>query len=183
MKRLMNKRATSLLKAFKRKRMMRFAEWVDKEVTDPNLVQDITNVMSTGGQIQIMYTDGGWRTISPYGWNSSKEGNVLIMCYKDTGELRSYRLDRVQLVKIDSDALSPEDELIGEEFDTLENSEFDLPLETNDTEVDKDLPFDDAIDMLDAPAPPEETALEEMNVEQPPNEQEKKDEELVDVKQ
>ena len=57
--------------------------------------------MNYGYAMQIDYENSGWRTIYPYGFNTSKDGNVLIMCYKDSGEVRSYRFDKIFDMYID----------------------------------------------------------------------------------
>lgn len=140
---------------------------VDVEATDPNLVQNITNVMAAGGKIDILYNDGQWRTILPYGWNSSKDGNVLIMCYKDTGDVRSYRLDRIQMVRMESTNLS-EDSMMGQEQQPDGSqefsSEFDLPPELNEESApitEQELPFDEALDVLNTEVPVEEVPIQE----------------------
>lgn len=167
MRRLRKRRLAYLAKrSFKdlRKRRMIFAEWMSSDPSDPNLVQNITDIMAVGGQIQIQY-NGEYKNILPYGWNSSKDGNVLLMCYKDTGEVRSYRLDRITEVLFDSENLPmnmqyENDQTMGDqlendmgdipdlpddstdEFSTEEQSEFGVPNE-------QELPFDEALDIMD----------------------------------
>lgn len=173
MNRLVKKIFASTSNIFKYKRLIRRAEFVDVEATDPNLVQNITNVMAAGGKIEILYTDGQWRTILPYGWNSSKDGNVLIMCYKDTGDVRSYRLDRIQMVRMDEANLS-EDSMMGEQeqFDNSQgfDSEFDIPpdLGVETTQNEPELPFDEALDVLNTEIPVEEIPAIEENAEEDP---------------
>lgn len=58
--------------------------------------------MMNGEQIQIEYK-GDWRLTSPYGWNSTKGGNTLLMAYTDDGLIRSYRLDRMTGLNINLD--------------------------------------------------------------------------------
>lgn len=169
MRRLRKRRLAYLAKrSFKdlRKRRTIFAEWMSSDPSDPSLVQNITDIMATGGQIQIQY-NGEYKNILPYGWNSSKDGNVLLMCYKDTGEVRSYRLDRITEVLFDSDNLPASmqfenEDQMGEnqqedidsgdipslpdenidEFSTEEQSEFGVP-------NDQELPFDGALEVMD----------------------------------
>lgn len=160
MKRL-RKKAASLVKitfeSLRRRRQIT-AEWVAGDINDPNLVQQITDMMATGGQMQIEYS-GEWKTIEPYGWNSSKDGNVLLMCYKDTGEVRSYRLDRMTNVQFDSSVLdlsqyglAPEneeeqvEEIDGVEVPTLDENENEFG--TDDSQQ-QDTPFEGAIDVLE----------------------------------
>lgn len=97
-----------LLKKISRLRRKIIAEWVPVDPNSEDIVQIITDAMAAEAQIQIEYEGSGWRLIQPYGWNSSKEGNILLMCYKDTGEIRSYRLDRVLQVLVDENMLSNE---------------------------------------------------------------------------
>ena len=78
-----------------------FAEWTQINLSDPNLIQYFTDSMTYNYPVQINYDGSGWRDIQPYGWNTSKDGNVLVMCYKDTGEVRSYRLDKILDMYID----------------------------------------------------------------------------------
>ena len=84
----------------------RWAAWVDVPISDPNLVSYITDAMSYGETIQINYEGSGWRNIFPYGWKTSKKNALLLMCYKDDGSVRSYRMDRVIDAKIDNDTTS-----------------------------------------------------------------------------
>lgn len=130
------------------KRLIKISEWVDVDIHNPNLVQMLTDVMAAQGQVQIQYNDGQWRTVSPYGWNSSKEGNILLMCYKDTGEIRSYRLDKIEAIKFDSNIVNIENNQ--EEFNFNEmvpdNNENDL----NNIEQDNNmnLPFEEELEIL-----------------------------------
>lgn len=182
MKRLQRKLSHLARKSFydlRAKRRNVFAEWISSDPSDPNLVQNITDIMAGGGQIQIQY-NGEYKTILPYGWNSSKEGNVLLMCYKDTGEVRSYRLDRVTEVLFDSDNLpvgmqeeglfddqsienNPDDmgdipqlpdEEVVDEFSGEDQLQFD-PLN------EQELPFDDALEIMDEDVTTNENPLEE----------------------
>lgn len=97
------KKNNNLIKVSRLKRNI-FAEWSQINSDDPNLIQYFTDAMTYGYPVQIDYEGSGWRNIQPYGWNTSKDGNVLIMCYKDTGEVRSYRLDKIEDMYIDMTA-------------------------------------------------------------------------------
>lgn len=146
MKRLMKKSERSFLSY--KKRLIKTSEWIDMSVNDPDAVQTITDVMANGGQIQIQYNEE-WKLISPYGWNTSKEGNVLIMCYKDTGEVRSYRLDRIEALQIDSAYISESNSTNEDNQESIE--QFDIPNNTETLENEQpesDLPFDDHIEIL-----------------------------------
>lgn len=94
------------LKKMSRLRRIVIADWQQIDLSDPNLIQDLTDSMTYSYPLQINYEGSGWRNIQPYGWNTSKDGNVLIMCYKDSGEVRSYRLDKVLDMYIDMTANS-----------------------------------------------------------------------------
>lgn len=89
------RKVSRLKKCINRRKITKHAEWVQMNLQDPNLMQYITDCMNYGYAMQIDYENSGWRTIYPYGFNTSKEGNVLIMCYKDSGEVRSYRFDKI----------------------------------------------------------------------------------------
>lgn len=80
------------------------AEWTQVNPQDEDAIQLLTESMNFGYPVQIDYEGSGWRTIQPYGWNTSKEGNILLMCYKDNGEVRSYRMDRINDLFIDKDS-------------------------------------------------------------------------------
>lgn len=181
MKRLRKKISTLVHNDFRRRRTKRrliFAEWVPVDINDPNVIQYVTDVMASGGNIQIEY-NGEWKTIAPYGWNSSQAGNVLLMCYKDTGEVRSYRLDRITNLQFDSDTMdtsmfAPEETQTEEEI-TVDGLEVPTLPEDQQNEFDTDQsntgpesPFETAIETLedvsDEPIediPSEETFSEE----------------------
>ncbi|MNJ90351.1 hypothetical protein D3C87_79470 [compost metagenome] len=181
MKRLRKKISTLVHNDLRRRRTNRrliFAEWVPADVNDPNVVQYITDVMASGGNVQIEY-NGEWKTIAPYGWNSSQAGNVLLMCYKDTGEVRSYRLDRITNFQFDSDTMdtsmfAPEetqtDEEItvdGLEVPTLPNEQQD-EFSTEQSNTGPESPFETAIETLEdvndqtsEETPQEDTFVEE----------------------
>jgi hypothetical protein len=171
MKRLASKRTILAQRIFydlRAKRRILLAEWIPGDINDPNTVQNITDVMAGGGAMQVEY-NGEWKTIYPYGWNSSKVGNVLLMCYKDTGEVRSYRLDRITNIQFDDSTIDPTMLGTGDESGdvSMENSQFEedgvevptLPEEEqqpiDDSNQQQELPFDDAIDALNDydPAP------------------------------
>ena len=87
-------------------KMKKKAEWTQLNLQDPNLMQYITDSMIYGLPRQINYENSGWRTIYPYGFNTSQNGDVSIMCYKDSGEVRSYRIDRIYDMYIDFDGFA-----------------------------------------------------------------------------
>lgn len=144
------------------KKLLKKAEWMPIEVSSPDIIQIITDAMASGVQIQIEYQGSGWRLIQPYGWNTSKAGNILLMCYKDTGEIRSYRLDRILQVLVDDTMLdnqpvinNPEDKYEvsdyssnPEDFEIPELPNMDEILEISENEQGSELPYDDALDYL-----------------------------------
>jgi hypothetical protein len=142
MKRLLKKSNTQLKKK---------AEWEEISPNDPNIMDMITDAIANNQQVQVNYQGSGWRLIEPFGWNTSNDGNVLLMCYKDTGEVRSYRFDKITKVLVDNNLV--EDYY---DFDINEDGEpeSDIPLlpdEENDEmdNQDEDLPFDNGLDYLE----------------------------------
>lgn len=105
-KKISRLKKNNLIKSSRLKRLI-FAEWTQISPTDPETIQQLTDAMTYGNPVQINYEGSGWRTIQPYGWNTSKDGNILLMCYKDTGEVRSYRMDRIDDIFIDTDSTGP----------------------------------------------------------------------------
>lgn len=99
-----------LIRKYSRLRKRVFAEWQRVDPADPNVYEYLTDAMTNNYSVQIDYDGSGWRNIKPYGWNTSKQnsngegGNVLLMCYKDSGEVRSYRFDRINDIYIDYDS-------------------------------------------------------------------------------
>lgn len=155
MRRLRKKRislAISIFESLRSKRRTLTAEWAEGDINDPNLVQQVTDIMANGGQMQIEY-NGEWKIIEPYGWNSSKAGNVLLMCYKDTGEVRSYRLDRITNVQFDSDSFDSSQYGLGNDDEQESFNEFDVPElkdeNYNDEQNQEETPFDEAIEVLE----------------------------------
>lgn len=106
LKKISRLKKNNMIKTSRLKRLV-FAEWTQINPTDSETIQQLTDAMTYGNPVQINYEGSGWRTIQPYGWNTSKDGNVLLMCYKDTGEVRSYRMDRIEDIYIDMDSTGP----------------------------------------------------------------------------
>ena len=71
----------------KKTRLLRkkiIAKWNPVNIKNTSMVmQCLTDAMTYNSAVQINYKGSGWRSILPYGWNSSKAGNILLMCYKD----------------------------------------------------------------------------------------------------
>ena len=135
------------------------AEWKPFDINDPNLVQEITNIMAANAQMQINYLNSGWRLISPYGWATSKDGNILLMAYRDS-MIRSYRLDRILEVLIDDSLLVEIEEGPKELFEiedyNAKPEEYEIPLlpnidevlETSEQEIGQEMPFDEGLDYI-----------------------------------
>ena len=148
------------IKRSSRLRRAVLAEWQQIDMSDPDLYQYLTDAMIYGYAVQINYEGSGWRDIQPYGWNTSQDGNNLLMCYKDTGEVRSYRLDRILDIYIDYDSQiatnnNPqmnEDEqmqIYEDIMENQENSDLDMPELVSD-ESNNDQPdiYDNELNML-----------------------------------
>lgn len=162
-----------LLRKQSRLRRKICAAWQPVDVGSPDLIQTITDAMAMNAQIQVEYQGSGWRLIQPYGWNSSQEGNVLLMCYKDTGEIRSYRLDRISQVLVDDTLLTDQSGntihddgffQVQDYSDTRPDpADFEIPLlpnmdeimEQTENEMGQELPYDAGLDMLTDGLPPE----------------------------
>lgn len=134
------------------------AQWrpVDIKNNVSATLQVLTDAMTYGSTIQINYRNSGWRTILPYGWNSSKSGNILLMCYKDSGEIRSYRIDRIYDILINDTLLEqlPGDRPV--EHATMKFEDFEIPMLPNldeivkktEAEVNEELPYDAGLKAL-----------------------------------
>lgn len=142
-----------------------FAEWEQINPMDPNAIEIITNAMTYGFPMQIDYEGSGWRTIQPYGWNTSKDGNILLMCYKDTGEVRSYRFDRISDIYVDEDssgmATTNNDQMNNDEQiqiyedimnDQQETVDYDMPTlpENNNQEIEPNI-YNEELQILEDP--------------------------------
>jgi len=142
-------------------RRERVASMVKVE-SDTDLVQLLTDCMANAEPVQIEYVDTGWRTVIPYGWYVSKDGNLLVYCYKNGMDIRSYRLDRITQLYVDEAMLggAPEADLgLAEMIDyraTMEDYQMpalpnlDKVLQLSETEQgDAAGPFEDGLDALD----------------------------------
>ena len=121
---------------------------------DDAAVQLITDSMANSLNIQLEYEGSGWRTVLPYGWNTSAAGDLLVMCYKDGMEIRSYRLDRViQLyvddVLLDADAIIEQSEYEPSQFVIPQLPDIDAVLELSESERGDAEPFADAVEQLE----------------------------------
>ena len=156
-----------------RKRIL--AEWVPVDVDSNDFLQLLTDAMAYNTSVQINYRGSGWRSILPYGWNSSKDGNILLMCYKDTGEIRSYRVDRIYDLLVNNEILTLNDEnnMSFQDFQIPQLPNLDEIIDETENEIDEEMPFDDAIEALTTDEIPEEYEDEELPMleEEDPNAQ------------
>ena len=80
------------------------AEWIQQDLYDPDLINKINDAMVNQVPVQINYEGSGYREMIPYSWYTSKDGNVMIQCYRtDTNELRRYRFDRIDEIYLNDD--------------------------------------------------------------------------------
>lgn len=138
--------------------MKKIAE-LKKVDIDDNTIQYITDSMANNLPIQIQYEGSGWRTIQPYSFTTSQDNNILVMCYKQDGSIRSYRLDRIEQLFVE-DALISAD--TGAEFteDGGNNhsnpSDYEIPYlpEYDDilemSEAEESEPFNDALEDIES---------------------------------
>jgi len=172
-------------------RRERFAN-VLKVENDENVVQLLTDCMANALPIQMEYADTGWRTVTPYGWHASQSGNLLVMCYKDGMNIRSYRLDRIVQLYVDESLFINDVPVIDLELKQMleedtnieahaDPDDFNIPdlpdedklLELSETEEgDVEGPYDDALDTLDNydnvpdfTAPPADEQFDQMSME------------------
>lgn len=145
------KRLCNLMKRFI------YAEYVKINMND-SAIQLITDCMANSMPIQVEYMNSGWRTVQPYGWNTSKSGDLLMMCYKDNMDIRSYRFDRMLQIFVDESLLNQENNNDQNEdknnpnnyiIPDLPDDETDNILEVSENEQGEDKPFDEAIDVLE----------------------------------
>ena len=141
-------------------RRQRVASLVKVE-DDVDLIQLLTDCMANASPVQLEYIDTGWRTVVPYGWYVSKDGNLLVYCYKNGMDIRSYRFDRITQLYVDESMLNgaPEADLgLAEMLDyraTMEDYQMpalpnlDEVLQLSETEQgEEESPFEDGIDAL-----------------------------------
>ena len=145
------------------------AQWNPVDIKNDDILQILTDAMAYNATVQINYRGSGWRTIQPYGWNSSSAGNVLLMCHKNTGEIRSYRIDKIHDLLIEDSLL---DDMPGDRphEPTVTFQDFQMPTlpnldqiieETEAEEGNEELPYDEALKMLSSESETEENYEEE----------------------
>lgn len=126
------------------------ASWQPVPVKGPKMLKALTDAMTYNANIRINYRNSGWRTILPYGWNTSREGNILVMCYKDTGEIRSYRLDRIYDLLVEDNLSDHHDDMLTwEDFQMPTLPNIDEIIEETEAEIDNEpLPYDAGLKAL-----------------------------------
>ena len=138
-------------------RRIKTAKWNPVDMKNGNPLQVLTDAMTYNATVQINYKNSGWRTILPYGWNSSKDGNILLMCYKDTGEIRSYRVDKIYDLLVNDSLFEnmpgdrPDEPAMHMSFNdfkipTLPN--IDEIVDETEAEVEQELPYDAGLQAL-----------------------------------
>lgn len=138
-------------------RRIKTAKWNPVDMKNGNPLQVLTDAMTYNATVQINYKNSGWRTILPYGWNSSKDGNILLMCYKDTGEIRSYRVDKIYDLLVNDSLFEnmpgdrPDEPAMHMSFNdfkipTLPN--IDEIIDETEAEVEQELPYDAGLQAL-----------------------------------
>lgn len=176
--------------------MKKIAE-LKKVDIDDNTIQYITDSMANNLPIQIQYEGSGWRTIQPYSFTTSQDNNILVMCYKQDGSIRSYRLDRIEQLFVE-DALISAD--TGAEFteDGSSNhsnpSDYEIPYlpEYDDilemSEAEESEPFNDALNDIESadnfvPNPIDEDGNEITDIDEIQKYREKEQEEKEKIEQ
>ena len=79
-----------------------FSEWQELNLYDPNLMNILNDAMINQIPIELNYEGSGTRDVIPYAFTQTKDGNILLNVYKDTGEIRRYRFDRINNIWIDN---------------------------------------------------------------------------------
>lgn len=126
------------------------ASWKPVPIKGPKMLKALTDAMTYNANIRINYRNSGWRTILPYGWNTSREGNTLVMCYKDTGEIRSYRLDRIYDLLVEDNLSDHHDDMLTwEDFQMPTLPNIDEIVNETEAEIDNEpLPYDAGLKAL-----------------------------------
>ena len=176
--------------------MKKIAE-LKKVNIDDNTIQYITDSMANNLPIQIQYEGSGWRTIQPYSFTTSQDNNILVMCYKQDGSVRSYRLDRIEQLFVEDSLINAD---TGAEFteDGGSNhsnpSDYEIPylpeyddiLEMSESEESE--PFNDALNDIESadnfvPNPIDEDGNEITDIDEIQKYREKEQEEKEKIEQ
>ena len=96
----LNKKCNYLKKVASLKKI--FSEWQELNLYDPNLMNILNDAMINQIPIELNYEGSGTRDVIPYAFTQTRDGNILLNVYKDTGEIRRYRFDRINNIWIDN---------------------------------------------------------------------------------
>ena len=168
--------------------MKKYAE-LNQVKLDDSAIQYITDSMANSMLIQINYEGSGWRTVQPYSFTTSKDNNLLVMCYKQDGSVRSYRFDRINDLYVDDSLIQAETGATFEDSaDNTHNnpSDFEIPylpeydeiLEESENEPPE--PFSEAIDSIEQGENFEPVEFDENNKPLSEEEKQKRDEEHLE---
>ena len=110
-----------------------FSEWQELNLYDPNLMNILNDAMINQIPIELNYEGSGTRDVIPYAFTQTKDGNILLNVYKDTGEIRRYRFDRINNIWIDNtdqyeeesyEQNNNEQEFMEEEYNNIYNEQY-----------------------------------------------------------
>ena len=110
-----------------------FSEWQELNLYDPNLMNILNDAMINQIAIELNYEGSGTRDVIPYAFTQTKDGNILLNVYKDTGEIRRYRFDRINNIWIDStdqyeeesyEQNNNEQEFMEEDYNNMYNEQY-----------------------------------------------------------
>ena len=111
-----------------------FSEWQELNLYDPNLMNILNDAMINQIPIELNYEGSGTRDVIPYAFTQTKDGNILLNVYKDTGEIRRYRFDRINNIWIDNtdqyeeesyEQNNNEQEFMEEDYNNIYNEQYD----------------------------------------------------------
>ncbi len=84
-------------------RLRKIAEWINYDNGDPRIMQLLNDAIQYQNKVRIEY-NGSWKTISPFGLGTSKDGNTTVKAYVYSDSMesddnglapRSYRVDKI----------------------------------------------------------------------------------------
>ena len=110
-----------------------FSEWQELNLYDPNLMNILNDAMINQIPIELNYEGSGTRDVIPYAFTQTKDGNILLNVYKDTGEIRRYRFDRINNIWIDNtdqyeeesyEQNNNEQEFMEEDYNNIYNEQY-----------------------------------------------------------
>lgn len=126
-----------------------FSEWQELNLYDPNLMNILNDAMINQIPIELNYEGSGTRDVIPYAFTQTKDGNILLNVYKDTGEIRRYRFDRINNIWIDNtdqyeeesyEQNNNEQEFMEEDYNNIYNEQYD---EEYNEEYNEEIPMYD----------------------------------------